>query len=607
MHSKFSTPIAYFRVFVVLCSIAALTACSDNDVSSAVEKLPMPQEYEANKDLTVKPGDSFYNYCNGTWLQNNPIPSDGSIGGIFSAGTVMQQRLEQLKKDVTDIGHFYYLVEHAAEQTEQAEAYIEARKAETVKPSTKEEAYAAIGRLIMEGLDVWSNPQKMGSFLLVWDKGQFKAMLIPPVKKVSGGYIEESELVPLSKSRAGGESSPQTLIAKAMGIDASLLYTTPDLDSSWKEVEQMSLDELYQYMVSAWDQFKDIKEADAKVSVSYTQSYHFAQKFLSESFKNKFLGYTKQIQASLRKRIMKADWMSETTKNNAIEKLDHYGLFVAYPDKWYTDCVASLADCQTLVEAYHRNQRGITHLRTHLAGTSDVFSYELVSVLVDSNNNPVPSDLTLVNAMYSPEHNCVLIYPAMLLPPFMPEDGYCEAVYYAAFSAIGHEFTHGFDSNGSKYDLYGKERNWWTVADRMAFEERCQNIINCYSHLEMEPGVEGRSGVYGDGDRTQTENIADLGGFLTALDAYQAHLDEQGFTGEARNEQLRKFYEAYAHQWCVQYDDTKFNILKTTDIHSHGRLRVNGVVMNTDMWYDLYNVERNNLLYLPKDRRAYIW
>ncbi|MBQ3743370.1 MAG: hypothetical protein II858_05895 [Bacteroidales bacterium] len=220
------------------------------------------------------------------------------------------------------------------------------------------------------------------------------------------------------------------------------------------------------------------------------------------------------------------DWLSQTTKTNALDKLAHCGLYVAYPDQWYEDCVSSYANCETLVEAVHRNNRNIA------------------SVFMDSNGAVLSSDLTLCNAMYMPAFNCVVIYPALMMPPATPDEGMSEACFHAAFAMIGHELTHGFDSQGSKYDKYGHELDWWTVADRMAFEDRTQNLINCYSHLEMEPGVLGRSGIYGDGTRTLTENIADLGGFLTVLDAYQARLHEQGF--------------------------------------SRARLRVNGVVMNTD-------------------------
>ena len=123
--------------------------------------------------------------------------------------------------------------------------------------------------------------------------------------------------------------------------------------------------------------------------------------------------------------------------------------------------------------------------------------------------------------------------------------------------------------------------------------------------MEMDP--QRAPGVYGDGDRTQTENIADLGGFLATLDAYKAKLEKEGYFGKVYEDQLRKFFECYAHVWCVQYGPEKFSILQTTDVHSHARLRVNGVMMNTDLWYNLYGVDRNNTLYLPQERRTYIW
>ena len=98
--------------------------------------------------------------------------------------------------------------------------------------------------------------------------------------------------------------------------------------------------------------------------------------------------------------------------------------------------------------------------------------------------------------MYSPQVNAVFIYPALLLPPYMPEN-VSAACEYAAFVSIGHEFTHGFDNNGSKYDKWGNKRNWWTVADQMAFEDLRDNIVECYSHLELDPVR--APGVYGDG------------------------------------------------------------------------------------------------------------
>ena len=170
---------------------------------------------------------------------------------------------------------------------------------------------------------------------------------------------------------------------------------------------------------------------------------------------------------------------------------------------------------------------------------------------------------------------------------------------------MGHEMTHGFDNNGAEYDAVGKQHNWWTVADKMAFQDRQKTMILCYNNLEFDP--EEMPGQYGNGERTLGENIADLGGFLACLDAYKAQLKAEGYSGENYKEQLRKFYESYADVWCVKYGPDKLNILINSDVHSPARIRVNGVVMNTDLWYDLYGINRNHKLYLPKERRTYIW
>ena len=404
-----------------------------------------------------------------------------------------------------------------------------------------------------------------------------------------------------------------------MGLDLSQFVTSAETEQLWAVLEKLSLEELCDLLEGGWDAYemyvspeqmqkhKKDKNAvllEARGYLSYTLSYHFAEKFISPSTKENLLSITKEIQQSLRNRIEKVDWLSETTRNNAIDKIDNYQLCVAYPDEWHPDCVSSLAECETLVEAVHVNKRNVARLKTQLLGSQDLFSSMIVRMVMDSNLNLTPCDLTLVNAMYEPTYNSVFIYPALMMPPFLPA-GVSDAYSFAVFAIIGHEFTHGFDTNGANYDKEGNKRNWWTVADQMAFEDRREAIIQCYNHMEMDP--ERAPGVYGDGVRTQTENIADLGGFLAALDAYKARLEREGYIGKLYDNQLRKFYESFAHVWCIQYDQAKFNVLKTTDVHSHARLRVNGVVMNTDLWYELYDVDRNNILYLPPERRTYIW
>ena len=615
---------------LAISSLSLFTACSKDDVAeipSATDPYPYPDEYTANKDLSVNPGDSFYDYCNGSWLKKNPIPDDftKNLGGIYATKGAMEERVQELTKNVPDISRFYTLMDHMHDYSKESNDYIIAQMAKYKKPTTKEEAYRTLGKMFMDGIDVVN-------LSLVWDKDKLKAVILPGSSRNTQQYIEQlqsQERRSLSANRAGGGETAIALVAEGMGIDPAMLQMSEIEILRWTTFwESYTIDEIYQMMQDKWMFYKAYADEDgmaeynkglspegqatmkslrndARLELNYVMSYHLQQKYLSQEMKDKYVNITKEIQAALRKRIARVDWMSETTKNNAIDKLNHCHMNVAYPDTWHKECLPAITDCKTMVEALHRLKTANALLAAKLVGTDDLFTDMLMSSMQSSNGDPIPSDLTLVNALYMPSNNSITIYPAMLLPPLMPSDNVSEACSYAVFTIIGHEFTHGFDNNGAEWDKYGQRKNWWTVADRMNFNERSETLVSTYNLLELDP--ERDPLFFCDGKRTLGENIADQGGFLAARDAYQERLDQQGFTGETRNEQLRKFYESYAHLWCIQYGQNTFEILKYNDVHAHARLRVNGVVMNTDSWYDLYNVNQNHLLYLPAKRRTYIW
>ena len=603
------------RVFIGFLVVLSLFACKKSEPVSATDPLPLPEGMEANKDLSINPGDSFYDYCNGTWLRNTPVPAAGAIGGMYDQTAAMSQRVEQLKSSNPDIGHFAELMDAASGQPERTKDSLDAQKARFPRPQTMEEAFVTMGRMMADGINMWANPL-IPTWNMIWKDGRLMGSITPYIDILpdfpdATTELDPAQFVPLAGTKAGEENSAASLMIKGMGEDPSLFVTNPQWDPFWERLENRSLEELLSLIDDAWAYYEmfgeetlsaDAREA-ANFSIGYTLSYHFAQMFLSPALREKYMGITKEIQASLRKRIQQVDWMSETTRNNALEKLDCCGLNVACPDQWHTDCVPSLKDCSTLAEAVHLNNRGVATLKHHLLGGTDVFSFFLTTATL-GGSGMIPVDLTMLNSFYSPGYNCIYIFPAFLLPPIMPEN-VSLAYEYAVFMVMGHEFTHGFDSTGSQYDKWGNKRNWWTVADKMAFEERRDLLVACYNHLEYDP--ERAAGMYSDGDVTQTENIADLGGFLAVLDAYEARLDADGYFGEVRNTQLRKFFESFADLWRVQYSDAKLATFPKNDTHSHARLRVNGVVMNTDLWYDLYNIDRNSILYLPKERRTYIW
>ena len=599
-------------------ALAALIMVScEKEPMSATDPFPLPSGAEAGKDLSIKPGDNFYDYCNGTWLKNTPIPANSAVGGMYGQTEAMEERVKELRTKVPDIDKFYSLKEAASGQPEASKAFVDALKARFPQPQTKEEAFITIGKMIAEGLPMWGN-NLFQVWSLVWKDGKLMGNILP-ILGLSGtsdsplppGEIDPAQLVPIVQTKAGDEGSALSLVIKGMGLDPSLFVIDPGMVVFWDLLGQLTLEELLTGIDGFWKYFDQFCEDELKQSArntasfanAYTLSYHFANTFLTQEFKDKYLGITREIQGSLKNRIQNVDWMSETTKGNAIDKLDHCTLNVAFPDQWYMDAVAKYTDCATLVEAVYRGNRGIAVMKGHLLGSKDMFSAMLTNS-VPSTDSYVPTDLTLMNAMYDPSYNAVFIYPALMLPPTLPEN-VTAAYEYAMFVIIGHEFTHGFDTNGSQYDKFGNKVNWWTAADRMAFEERRDLLVSCYNHLEIDP--ERKPGLYSKGDITQTEDIADLGGFLTALDAYKARLQADGYTGETMKEQLRKFYESYAYVWRVQYSDNKLSQFPEKDVHSHARLRANGVVMNTDLWYELFGVDRNCKLYLPKERRAYIW
>ena len=127
------------KIFFASCVLAmSLIACSKTEPESTVDPLPLPPEIETNKDLSVKPGDSFFDYCNGTWLQLHPIPASGTIGGLYDSEGAMEERVRQLRASVPDIGRFYDLMDHMHDQPEKSRAYVDAQKARFPRPTTKE-------------------------------------------------------------------------------------------------------------------------------------------------------------------------------------------------------------------------------------------------------------------------------------------------------------------------------------------------------------------------------------------------------------------------------------------------------------------------------------
>ena len=293
------------------------------------------------------------------------------------------------------------------------------------------------------------------------------------------------------------------------------------------------------------------------------------------------------LRTAMAGRIQRVDWMSPETKAKALDKLSKFKVKIGYPDKWrdYSNLAVAADDLYGNVER------------------ASAFEWARQVARI---NDPVDRDewgMTpqRVNAYYNPPNNEIVFPAAILQPPFFDPDADPAINYGAIGGVIGHEITHGFDDDGRKFSGDGKLENWWTAEDLARFTAETEKLGAQYSAMEPLPGMKI------DGELTMGENIADLGGLLMALDAYHASLDGKpapiidGLTGEQR------VFLGWAQVWRGKYRDDALRQLLVADPHSPNMARVNGPVRNIDAWYEAFNVQPGDELYLAPEDRVRIW
>ena len=285
--------------------------------------------------------------------------------------------------------------------------------------------------------------------------------------------------------------------------------------------------------------------------------------------------------------IKTLQWMSEETKEKALEKLSKFTPKVGYPDVWrdYSSLEISADDLVGNV----RNARRFGHYR----------QIDKLGKPIDRTEWYMPPQT--VNAYYNPSMNEIVFPAAYLQPPNFQLDAEDAYNYGAIGVTIGHEIGHGFDDQGSKYDGDGNLQNWWTDEDRANFEERTKALVEQFNQFEALPGL------FVNGEFTLGENIGDLGGTAIALKAYRMSLKGKdspiidGFTGEER------FFLGHAQSSRIKWREQRIELLIKSDPHSPDVFRVNGVMPNVDDFYETYHVQEGDALYRPTEERVRIW
>ena len=280
-------------------------------------------------------------------------------------------------------------------------------------------------------------------------------------------------------------------------------------------------------------------------------------------------------------------WMSPATRKEAHLKLSKYGVKIGYPDTW--------RDYSTLVvrpgDALGNSDRG------------DAFGYRRQIVRVGGQVDRTEWGMTpqTINAYYSGNKNEIVFPAAILQPPFFNVAA-DDAVNYGAIGAvIGHEISHGFDDQGSQLDGDGRLRNWWTDADRQAFDEITGRLVAQYAAYEPLPGQ------HLNGKLTLGENIADLSGLQISYKAWKLSLDGQpspeidGLTGEQR------FVYGFAQVWRAKVRDERELQLLTTDPHSPGQFRADGTTLNADAFHDAFHTQPGDKMWKAPADRLRLW
>ena len=313
----------------------------------------------------------------------------------------------------------------------------------------------------------------------------------------------------------------------------------------------------------------------------------YVEKYFPPQAKERMLKLVDNLQLSLGERINSLEWMSEETKEKALEKLSTFHVKIGYPDKW-----KDYSSLEVKEDSYWENV-----CRASLFAFNE--GMHKVGKPVDKEEwlmNP-----QTVNAYYNPTTNEICFPAGILQPPFFNMNA-DDAVNYGAIGVvIGHEMTHGFDDQGRQYDKEGNLSNWWKSEDAENFATRTAVLENYFNNIEVAPGT------FANGKFTLGENIADHGGLQVSFNAYTKTEEYKLNNNIDGLTPAQRFFIAYAHVWANNIREQEILRRTAEDPHSLGYWRVNGALPHIDAFVEAFKLKEGDAMYLPKEQRASIW
>jgi len=640
-------------------------------------------------DLSVKPQDNFFEFANGTWIKNNPIPAEYSRWGSFNIlsdqntealGKICQAAAKGVSGSPVEqmVGNFY-----ASGMDEEA---VNAAGAKPIQPEldriaalkTPGDVFTEIGRLHSMGIaagfgfssaaDAKDSDMELAQLdqgglglpnrdYYINDDEKSKKLRDEYVKHVSkmlqllGDAPEAADagaqsVLKLETTLAVNSLSPEVLrnpYARyhKMPVTELANYTAElDWPGFFKTVgapgfEQVNLaqpeffkafsaqvvsvpvadwqvylrwhlvHELAPYMSEAFDKenfhfFKEIlsgttkelprwkrvsSEIDSDVGEALGQLY-VAQYFPPEA-KVRILKLVGDLRAALREDLTTLAWMDEPTRKKAVTKLDALTVKMGYPDKWRDYSALVIDRGPYVLNVMRANEFEARRILTKIGKPVDRAEWHMTP--------------PTVNAYYSPAKNEIVFPAGILQPPFFDPKADDASNYGGIGTVIGHEMTHGFDDRGRQYDLHGNLADWWSTESANNFKQRAAGIVKQFS------GYTVLDGVHLIGERTQGENIADLGGVKIAYAALERDLEGKprdkidGFTPEQR------FFLSYASLQRGSIRPEELRARVKTDPHSPSEFRINGPLSNLDEFAAAFDVPEGAPMRRPAADRVTIW
>ncbi len=305
----------------------------------------------------------------------------------------------------------------------------------------------------------------------------------------------------------------------------------------------------------------------------------YANKYFSAEKKQNVENMVKDIINVYKNRIENADWMSGKTKEKALLKLSEMKILIGYPEVYNDPYEYAEINSDSLYE-------------NSISLSLSVRKKDIEEQFIPIDENYM-GDLAVydVNACYNPSMNEIIFPAAILQAPFYDYDASYETNLGGAGYVIAHEISHAFDNSGAKFDEKGNYSNWWTDEDRAAFDALCDKMAEYYDGREIAPGI------LSDGEQTLSENIADNGAVSCILEI-ASHLENPDYDA---------LFRAAAYCYAESSDRSTLEFDTVSDVHSNGKLRINRVFENNQIFYDTYDIKEGDGMYVAPEDRVQIW